>query len=368
MLNILGPKQDTRHGKYLGLPSIIGRSKTEVFVEVKEKVGWKGKLLSIGGKEILIKAVAQAVPTYTMSCFLIPKGLCEEIEGMIRKFWWGQRQDESKIAWVSWEKMCKAKSNGGMGFRNLQAFNLAMLTKQGWRLLSNPDSLCAKVLKARYYPNGDVLNSKVGSNPSYTWRSIVKGLEVIRKGTRWRVGYGRLIHIWEDKWLSTPTTYKACVNALPTLLNLRKRGVNTDGMCPVCGLEFESIYHALVKCVGVKNIWDMWKECPIVIGAENMDFSNLALKMLEVGTPRDMELLVVIAWVIWHGRNLRVFESVCQEAVQELYILESQKRNRRLLNHTLNLRKIGVSKSTSNPSKKLDWGCGALDGGAYLYL
>ena len=101
--------QDTRHGKYLGLSSIIGRSKTEVFAEVKEKVrrklvGWKGKLLSIGGKEILIKAVAQAVPTYTMSYFLILKGLCKEIEGMIRKFWWGQRQEESKIAWVSWEK------------------------------------------------------------------------------------------------------------------------------------------------------------------------------------------------------------------------------------------------------------------------
>jgi len=188
-LNILGPMQDTRHGKYLGLSSIIGRSKTEVFAEVKEKVrrklvGWKGKLLSIGGKEILIKAVAQAVPTYTMSYFLILKGLCKEIEGMIRKFWWGQRQEESKIAWVSWEKMCKAKSNGGIGFRNFQTFNLAMLAKQEWRLLSNSDSLCAKVFKARYYPNGDVLNSNLRYSPSYTWRSIFKGLEVIWKGTR----------------------------------------------------------------------------------------------------------------------------------------------------------------------------------------
>ena len=104
--------------------------------------------------------------------------------------------------------MCKAKSNGGIGFRNFQTFNLAMLAKQEWRLLSNPDSLCAKVFKARYYPNGDVLNSNFGYSPSYTWRSIFKGLEVIRKGTHWRVGNGRLIHIWENKWLPTPTTYK----------------------------------------------------------------------------------------------------------------------------------------------------------------
>ena len=74
ILNSLGPMQDSRHKKYLGLPSLIGKSKSQVFFEIKERVGkklagWKGKLLSIGGREILIKAVAQVVPTYTMSCF-----------------------------------------------------------------------------------------------------------------------------------------------------------------------------------------------------------------------------------------------------------------------------------------------------------
>jgi len=95
-----------------------------------------------------------------------------------------------------------------MGFRNFQAFNLAVIAKQGWRLLSNQNSLCARVYKAKYYPNGDVLNAKLGSNPSYAWRSIFKALEVIRRGTRWRVGNGKLIHIWVDNWLPTPTSYK----------------------------------------------------------------------------------------------------------------------------------------------------------------
>ena len=70
-----------------------------------------------------------------------------------------------------------------MGFRDLQAFNLAMLTKQGWRLLTNLDSLVAQIYKACYYPHRDVLRAKLGSNPSYTWRSIRNGLEVIRRGT-----------------------------------------------------------------------------------------------------------------------------------------------------------------------------------------
>ena len=212
VLEILGPMQDQRHRKYLGLPSIISKSKKKIFAEVKEKVGkkfsgWKEKFLLGGRTEVLIKAVAQAISTYTMSCFQLPKGLCDEIEGIMRRFWWGQRQKESKIAWVNWKTMCKSKLRGGMGFRNLQAFNLAMLAKQRWRLLSNPHSLVTRIYKAKYYLHGDVLNSQLGSNPSYAWRSIFNSLEVIKRGTRWKVGNGKVIHICEDKWLPTPSTY-----------------------------------------------------------------------------------------------------------------------------------------------------------------
>ena len=123
-------------------------------------------------------------------------------------FWWGQRDNENKIAWVSWKKMCKSKFHEGMGFRNIQAFNLAVLAKQGWRILSSPNSLMARVFKAKYFPYDDFLNSKKGGSPSYVWRSIHNSLGVIKKGTRWRVGNGRRIHIWDDKWLPTPSSYK----------------------------------------------------------------------------------------------------------------------------------------------------------------
>ncbi|XP_023925933.1 uncharacterized protein LOC112037354 [Quercus suber] len=200
ILNILGPMTNSRYTKYLGLPSIIGRSKKLVFAEIKEKIckklaGWKGKLLSLGGKEILIKAVAQAIPSNTMNCFLLLKCLCDDLEREMRSFWWGQKQQETKIAWVGWKKMCTPKSRGGMGFRNLQAFNLALLAKQAWRILTNPSSLATRVLKAKYFPYDDILNASLGSSPSYTWQSIFNSLEVLKKGTRWRVGNGWLIHI-----------------------------------------------------------------------------------------------------------------------------------------------------------------------------
>ena len=83
-----------QHEKYLGLPSLVGRNKKNTFKEVKDKLakklaGWKEKLLSKVGKEILIKAVAQTIPTYTMSCFKVPDSLCDEMTSLIRNFWWG---------------------------------------------------------------------------------------------------------------------------------------------------------------------------------------------------------------------------------------------------------------------------------------
>jgi hypothetical protein len=94
--DILGVPSIQQYEKYLGLPSLIGKEKITCFSQIKERVwskvkGWKEKLLSQAGREILIKAVVQAIPTYTMNCFKLPVTLCKEIEGIIRRFWWGQK-------------------------------------------------------------------------------------------------------------------------------------------------------------------------------------------------------------------------------------------------------------------------------------
>ena len=98
----LGVQVVQQYEKYLGLPSFIGRGKKASFDNIKQRVwkklqGWEGKLLFQADCEILIKAVAQALPTYTMSCFKLLTGLCHEIEGLIRKIFWGQRGDSRKI-------------------------------------------------------------------------------------------------------------------------------------------------------------------------------------------------------------------------------------------------------------------------------
>jgi hypothetical protein len=71
--------------------------------------------------------------------------------------------------------MCYPKNDGGMGFRDFQSFNLARLAKQVWRLIDEHDSLCAKVLRAKYYPDGEILKAGSKSGSSFTWQSIIVG-------------------------------------------------------------------------------------------------------------------------------------------------------------------------------------------------
>ena len=176
------------HEKYLGLPPLVGKSKRKAFNHIKDQVGrkisgWKGRLLSHAGREILIKTVAQATPTYTMSCFKIPDSLCTELNSMMSRFWWGQKDREKKLAWVSWEKLCTPKSEDRMGFKDLKAFNLALLAKQGWRIKRNPHSLVHRVFKAKYFMDSPFEEAQLGRRPSYAWRSIVAAKQVIDKGS-----------------------------------------------------------------------------------------------------------------------------------------------------------------------------------------
>ena len=134
--------------------------------------GWKEKLVSAGGKEILLKAVVQAIPMYIMSYFSIPSSLCEEIQRFMNKFWWSDLEGDYKIHQQSWNHMAKSKFAGGMGFKHLHCFNLALLAKQGWRLISSLGSLCAQVLKAKYYPHSDFLHAKNCYALSYLWRTL----------------------------------------------------------------------------------------------------------------------------------------------------------------------------------------------------
>lgn len=142
---------------FQGLPTLLGRSKKQAFGGIVDRVSrkmkdWKEKNLLQAGKEVLIKAIIQAIPAYSMNCFLFPFTICQEIERATARFFWGSTIEDKKCHWAGWDILTTLKAKGGVGFRELHFLNLAMLAKQVWSLLQQPESLSYRILQAKYFP------------------------------------------------------------------------------------------------------------------------------------------------------------------------------------------------------------------------
>ncbi|KAF7831683.1 reverse transcriptase [Senna tora] len=160
------------------------------------------------GRETLIKAVASAIPIYPMACFKFPKAVCDDLNSVLAKFWWGQKREEGRIHWVSWSKLSNSKKVGGMGFRDFTSFNLAMLGKQAWRILVNPEEQWVKILKGIYFPNSNFLDARKGAKASWAWSSILEGRDHIKNELCWCIGTGEDVLFWKDPWVLNLEDFK----------------------------------------------------------------------------------------------------------------------------------------------------------------
>ena len=158
--------------------------------------------MSQAGREVLIKMVIQAIPTFAIGYFKLPLGLCNEIEALIiKKFFWGLHGDKRKIHWVRWDELTKSKVIGGMRFRDLAHLNDYLLAKQAWWLLHDTKTLFYRIFKAHFFPYCSIIEAKESASGSYAWKSTLYSRDVIQRGSCWRVGDGRSIKIWQHHWL-----------------------------------------------------------------------------------------------------------------------------------------------------------------------
>ncbi|KAL5580273.1 hypothetical protein UlMin_012715 [Ulmus minor] len=156
------------------------KNKKGIFSSIRNQVwhklcSWKSKLLSAGGREVLSKAVVQAIPAYTMSLFKIPLSLIRELHRLCAQFW---------------------------------LFNRAILAKQAWRIHTQPTSLAARVLKGFYFYKSSFLQIKANSSSSFVWRSILWGRELYKQGLRHKIGSGQDTYIYHDCWLPRDGVFK----------------------------------------------------------------------------------------------------------------------------------------------------------------
>lgn len=132
--------------------------------------------------------------------------------------------------WYSWDRLCIPKKEGGLGFRDLEKFNQALLRKQVWRILQQPNSLVARLLKARYYPEGHILSAVVKTKASYAWKSLLFGRDLLKQGMHFIIGNGSTVNMWSDPWLPThPPRAPRANNGMEEIESVESY-IQTDGM------------------------------------------------------------------------------------------------------------------------------------------
>ncbi|XP_019162021.1 PREDICTED: uncharacterized protein LOC109158590 [Ipomoea nil] len=199
-------------GRYLGVPSIHGRITQSTHGSLIERVaarleGWKTKTLTFAGRVTLAKSVISAMPTYTMQSMWLPMGICDKLEGMIRRFIWGGDENTRKISLVRWDKVTQRKSTGGLGLRNLREVNSAFMAKLGWRMKTEPHSLWSQVLHNKYGALEDTRGAAQGRRASNAWRGMCAASHILDKGITRIIRNGHNTRFWMDRWVNDQRLY-----------------------------------------------------------------------------------------------------------------------------------------------------------------
>ena len=193
---------------HLGHPLIIpGKNRTAAYNFVLEK--FKNKLstykadhLSHAARLELIRSVLSSIPVYYMSNILFTKKFIAKIRSIIRNFWWTGIRSETNtksLCLCAWKNICSPKNEGGLGIRNLQAMNQALILMAAWRLAVNHDNYLYSVLKSKYFPDSSIWRPNVNVPKSAFWVSILKVLPLLKEHSFYQVSTGQ-ISIWSTPW------------------------------------------------------------------------------------------------------------------------------------------------------------------------
>ncbi|KAL0310172.1 UNVERIFIED_CONTAM: hypothetical protein Scaly_2954200 [Sesamum calycinum] len=204
--SIFGFPQGTFPVRYLGVPLITSKlSRADcapLILKIEARIaGWNQLKLTYAGRTQLIKSVLSSIHQYWCSVFILPKGVIKTIEAKIRNFLW-RGGTESGGYKVAWEQVCKPTLHGGLGIRNIQTMNNALMGKHLWQILTKKhDSIWVSWI-SRYKLRHGTLWAANDKEGSWTWKKLLKLRHQLIKGIQFRVGDGTEFKLWLDPWHS----------------------------------------------------------------------------------------------------------------------------------------------------------------------
>lgn len=193
-------------GTYLGVPTIHKRTSKQDYQFLVDRIngklaGWKSKLISMAGRATLVQSCLSSVSYYAMQTARLPRSTCDEIDKLSRRFLWGGSEEQRKMYLVAWNTVTKPKNSGGLGIRSMRQANAAFLTKLGWRLLAEPETLWSRVMRSKYCDGRcDIDMFKAKGDSSNAWKGIIENIDVLKRGVGLAVGNGWSTKFWLHPW------------------------------------------------------------------------------------------------------------------------------------------------------------------------
>lgn len=203
---MIGCQRTEDLGLYLGVPLLHRRISRSTFQFIVDKVrdrlnGFDAKLLSMAGRMTLSKYVLLAIPSYFMQAVMVPVGIFEKIEQLVRQFMWGSMGGGRKATLVRWDTCCQPLAQGGLGLRQLVPQNFSCLMKLAFNFVTKGSALWVSVLwhKDKVFEMCPV--SIARTKCSFLWPSLMKVWSDFRDGIFWSIGNGRSVGLLRDVWL-----------------------------------------------------------------------------------------------------------------------------------------------------------------------
>ncbi|XP_019166530.1 PREDICTED: uncharacterized protein LOC109162265 [Ipomoea nil] len=186
---------------YLGCPIYQGRKKTTLFDGLTDRVanrckGWQARILSQGGKAVLIKTILQAMPTHMFYAISPPKAVIKQIESLLADFFWGKAEGKKKYHWGSWKTLARPTEEGGVGFQRMQELVDAASVKLWWNFRKG-NSLWSQFLIAKYCKETHPVVRGWQYNDSHVWKRMVQIRDIAEPQIAWRIGEGK-VNVWWD--------------------------------------------------------------------------------------------------------------------------------------------------------------------------
>lgn len=210
--------------------------------------GWKFNILSLTGRIVLTQSVTSTIPGYVMQCTALPPNILQWIDKLNRNFLWGNSETRKKVHLIGWNKITKAKEDGGLGIHVAKQKNTTLLAKLNWRFHTEKSSLWVRVLFNKYRgQRGRFRNLACPPTSSPAWIGLKKGEATFLNGSKWIAGRNNSLFLWFDKWMNKDTLR----SQIEGPLNKGEENLTLRDMSNYLGWNWESLSFAFPKSLAL---------------------------------------------------------------------------------------------------------------------